>query len=225
MVHEKDVAVTPHPIYWERFLKHGRKYGKGWSVRFEDFAFLRDSETGLVCCRVPVEPSTEEMTRKIRSYYAERVTQFGYVGFSWEIDDIFHRRSVYVFVVDPAGDLVMTCRGTHRRPGEPLPFEMALREDGTSYVLDPGEPVVDFNTYTYRPGSYETAMPLLVAGLGCHARLQGARRAFCLYDVRNDRIRRAYTEFGWEHAPEFPDPIHFPTYGRMEEDGHFEPTR
>jgi hypothetical protein len=67
-------------------------------------------------------------------------------------------------------------------------------------------------------------MPLLVAGLGSHARLEGARRAFCLYDVRNDRIRRAYTEFGWEHAPEFPDPVHFPTYGRLE-DGHFEPTR
>jgi hypothetical protein len=126
--------------------------------------------------------------------------------------------------VDGDGDLVMTCRGTHRGPGEPLPFEMALQEDGTSYVLDPERPVMDFNTYTYRPGSYEQAMPLLVAGLGRHAVLNGARRAYCLYDVKNDRIRRAHTEYGWELAAEFPEPIHFPTYGRMD-DGTFEPSR
>jgi len=83
---------------------------------------------------------------------------------------------------------------------------------------------MDFNTYTYQPGAYEIAMPLQIVGLGHYAKLQGARRAYCLYDVKNDRIRRAYTAFGWEHAPEFPDPIHFPTYGRTE-DGYFEPAR
>jgi len=207
-----------------RFYSMNVRGEGGKTVRFEDFAFVSDPETGLVCCRVPAEPATEETTREIRAYYAERVTQFGYAGFSWEIDDFFHRRSAYIFVVDAAGELVMTCRGTYRRPGEVLPFEMAMREDGTSYALDPGRPVVDFNTYTYRPGSYDTAMPLLVAGLGRDAKLQGACRAYCLYDVKNDRIRRAYTAFGWELAAEFPDPIHFPTYGRME-DGRFEPAR
>lgn len=42
--------------------------------------------------------------------------------------------------------------------------------------------------------------------------------------MKNDRIRRAYTAFGWEHALEFSDPIHFPTYGRIEA-GRFEPAR
>ena len=193
-------------------------------MRFEDFAFIHDPRTGLVCSCVPVNPDTEELTRSVRSFYEERVTQFGYVGFSWEIDDMFHHRSVYLVVSDGSGNLVMTCRGTHRLSGEPLPFELALRDDGTSYVLDPERPVMDFNTYTYQPGAYETAMPLQIVGLGHYAKLQQAQRAYCLYDVKNDRIRRAYTAFGWEHADEFPEPIHFPTYGRMEE-GRFEPTR
>jgi hypothetical protein len=67
-------------------------------------------------------------------------------------------------------------------------------------------------------------MPLEIASWGCYAKLQKARKAYGLYDVKNARILRAYTAFAWEHAPEFPDLIHFPTYGRME-DGRFTPTR
>jgi hypothetical protein len=199
-----------------------REWGKEEVVRFDEFAFVTDPETGLSCYNVPVTPETEEITRDIREWYAERAEEFGYAGFSWEIDEVFHQRSVYLVVADAQGEVVMNCRGTHRRPGEVLPFEMALREGAPPYVLDPEEPVMDFNTFTYRPGLYEPAMPLQIAGLGRYAKLQGARRAYCLYDVRNDRIRRAYTAFGWEHAPDFPDPVFFPTYGRME-DCRFEP--
>jgi len=193
-------------------------------MRFEDFPFILDQRNGLVCCCVPVTPETEDLTRTLRTYYAERAAQFGYVGFSWEIDNIFHRRSVYFAITDGSGNLVMMGRGTHRPPGEELPFEMALREDGSSYVLNPEYPVMDFNTYTYRPGVYETAMPLEIASWGCYAKLQRARKAYGLYDLKNDRVLRAYREFAWEHAPEFPEPIHFPTYGRIE-DGCFIPTR
>jgi hypothetical protein len=42
--------------------------------------------------------------------------------------------------------------------------------------------------------------------------------------LKNDRIRTAYTAFGWEHAAKFPDPTHFPAYGRLEA-GRFEPVR
>lgn len=193
-------------------------------MRFEDFPFIQDPATGFVCCRVSVRPETEVLTRALRAYYAERAAQFGYVGFSWEIDDIFHQRSIYIFVTDGSGNLIMTGRGTHRRQSDGLPFEIAIRADGGSYTLDPTRPVVDFNTYTYQRGFYETAMPLQIAGFGCYAKLLGAQRAYCLYDVKNDRILRAYSEYLWEPAPEFPDPIYFPTYGRMEE-GHFVPTR
>jgi|GEM_PF-4081213 len=39
-----------------------------------------------------------------------------------------------------------------------------------------------------------------------------------IFDSKNGLV------FAWEQAPEFPDPVHFPTYGRME-DGRFTPTR
>ena len=39
------------------------------------------------------------------------------------------------------------------QPGEALPFELALREDGTSYALDPERPVVGFNAYSPRTNS------------------------------------------------------------------------
>ena len=45
---------------------------------------------------------------------------------------------------------------------------------------------MDFNTYTYRPGAYETAMPLEIASWACYAKLQKARRAYGLYDLKND---------------------------------------
>lgn len=196
-------------------------------MRFEEFAFLMDPGTRLGCYNVPVNPETEDITRDLREWYTERAAEFGDAGFSWETDELFHRRSVYLVIADAQGEVVMSCRGTHRRPGEPLPFEMALRDGAPSYALDPADPdtpVLDFNTFTYQPGFYEQAMPLQIAGLGRYAKLQGARRAYCLVDVRNDRTRRAYTAYGWEHAPEFPDPVYFPTYGRLEA-GHFEPTR
>ena len=163
-------------------------------MHFEDFPFILDPKNGLVCCCVPV------------------------------IDDIFHRRSVYFVITNGSGKLVMMGRGTHRKPGAGLPFEMALRENGSSYALNTEQQVMDFNTYTYEPGCYETAMPLEIAGWSCYAKLQRARKAYGLYDVKNIRILRAYTEFYWELSSEFPDPIHFPTYGRME-NGRFTPTR
>src|SRR5688572_3817543 len=107
------------------------------SMRFEEFSFIHDPKNGLMCCCVPVNPETEDLTRTMRTYYAERAAQFGYVGFSWEIDDVFHQRSVYFVITDESGNMLMMGRGTHRRPGEELPFEMALRDDGSSYSLDP----------------------------------------------------------------------------------------
>lgn len=193
-------------------------------MRFEDFPFLLDPKNELVCCCVPVTPETEELTRMLRTHYAERAAQFGYVGFSWEIDEIFHRRSVYFVITNGSGNLVMMGRGTHRQPDGGLPFEMALREDGSSYVLKADVLVMDFNTYTYQAGAYDTAMPLEIASWACYTKLQNARKAYGLYDVKNSRILRAYTEFYWELSPEFPDPIHFPTYGRIE-NGLFTPTR
>lgn len=82
MIRERISDVTLTLSVKVRFYSIYARQREGETVRFKDFAFVSDPETGLVCCRVPAEPATEEMTREIRAYYAERVTQFGYTGFS-----------------------------------------------------------------------------------------------------------------------------------------------
>jgi hypothetical protein len=146
----------------------------------------------LLCAGDPGHRGSDEI---IRSFYAELVTQFGYTGFSWEIDDIFHRRSIYLVISDGAGNLVMNCRGTHRRPGEILPFEMALRDNGPSYALDPDRPVMDFNTYTYRSAVrvwYSSQAALSEGGAGSRnlpARHIWASASTCLWHSRSRTSR------------------------------------
>lgn len=151
------------------------------------------------------------------------MANFGYVGFSREIDDVFHRRSTYVYITE-AAKVVMTCRVTPRPAGGIVPFEMGLREDGGSYRLSDEERVVDINTYTYVRGYYESAMPLLAAGLGYFSKACGARRAYCLYDVANEKIKRAYFSIGFVLSRRFPEPVHFPTFCRLV-NGRLEPVR
>jgi hypothetical protein len=193
-------------------------------VRFEEYAFLLDPETGLGCYRVPVAPETDDVTRDLREWHAERSVELGYAGFSWDLDEPFHRRSDYLVIADAQGEVVMSCRGTRRRPGEPLPFETAQRDGAPPYALDPDLPAVSFNTFTCRSGFSERILPLQIAGLGRYAKLQGARRAYCLDDVRTGRLQRAFAAYGWHPTPAFPDPVHFPTYGRLES-SRFEPAR
>ena len=151
------------------------------------------------------------------------MNNFGYVGFSHEIDNVFHKRSTYLYVTE-SNKVVMTGRVTVRPLGTIVPFEMGVREDGGSYRLDGKEPVVNINTYTYIRGYYEKAMPLLTAGFGHYSKSCNARRAYCLYDVTNEKIKRAYLSIGFVLSNRFPEPIHFPSFCRQIE-GHLEPVR
>jgi hypothetical protein len=188
-----------------------------------DFAVLYDQGNGLTCHQVPVNSTTEDLVESVRDMFIASVNKFGYVGFSREIDDVFHRRSTYVYITE-ATKIVMTCRVTARPLGAIVPLEMGVREDGGSYHLTVGERTVDMNTYTYVSGYYEHAMPLLAAGLGHYSKACGARRAYCLYDVVNERIKRAYFSIGFVPSNRFPEPIHFPTFCRQK-DGRLEPVR
>ncbi|HEX2643941.1 MAG TPA: hypothetical protein VHU81_13190 [Thermoanaerobaculia bacterium] len=193
-------------------------------MRHSDFTVLLDPETGYLCHQTPVRAGADELVEPVRQMFVDSMESFGYVGFSHAIDETFHRRSTYNYVTAPDGRVVMTCRITPREPGTIVPFEMGLREDGSSYRLDGDSRVVDINTYTYVPGHYEIAMPLLVAGLGQFAKEWGAAEAYCLYDMANDRIKRAYLSVRFVLSSRFPEPVHFPTFGRRV-DCHLEPTR
>lgn len=157
--------------------------------------------------------------------FIKSMNNFGYEGFSYEIDDIFHTRSTYVYITE-ANIVVMTCRVTSRPVGTIVPFEMGVREDGGSYRLGEEEPVVDINTYTYVRGYYkkDQALRLLAAGLGYYSKICNARSAYCLYDVANEKIKQAYMSIGFVLSNRFPEPIHFPTFCRWIE-GHLVPVR
>jgi hypothetical protein len=188
-----------------------------------DFAVLYDRINGLTYHQVPVNDTTKDLVESNREMFITSMNNFGYVGFSHEIDNIFHQRSTYAYIAESA-KVVMTCRVTSRPPGEIIPLEMGLRENGGSYHLTDEERVVDINTYTYVRGHYELAMPLLAAGLGHYSKAKGAQRAYCLYDVANEKIKRAYFSIGFVLSNRFPEPIHFPTFCRQV-NNHLEPVR
>ncbi|MDQ3797979.1 MAG: hypothetical protein M3384_00875, partial [Acidobacteriota bacterium] len=142
------------------------------------------------------------------------MNNFGYVGFSREIDNVFQARSTYLYITE-AENVIMTCRVTPRPPGTIVPFEMGIRESGSFYRLADDEPVADINTYTYARGYYERAMPLLAAGLGYYLKIWNIETAYCLYDVANEKIKRAYMSIGFMLSDRFPEPIHFPTFYRQ----------
>lgn len=181
------------------------------------FAKLYDHASGLTCHQVPVNATTDALVESVRDIFIASIKEFGYVGYSREIDDVFHKRSAYIYITK-SEKVVMTCRVTTRSLGEIMPFEMGLREDGGSYRLAQEEQAVDINTYTYVRGYYEQAMPLLAAGLGYYSKLIGAQSAYCLYDVRNEKIKRAYASIGFVLSSRFPEAIHFPTYCRLMND-------
>jgi hypothetical protein len=188
-----------------------------------DFAKLYDSANGLTCHFVPVDDTTRDLAESVRDMFVASMNDYGYEGFSREIDNMFHLRSTYVYITE-ATKIVMTGRVTPRPPGTFVPFEMGVREDGGSYSLDDGEQVVDINTYTYVRGYYERATPLLLAGFGYCSKSFNARRAYCLYDVENEKIERAYLSIGFVFSKRFPELIHFPTFYKRKGD-RLEPAR
>lgn len=190
---------------------------------YPDLALLYDRRNGLTCHQAPVNNTTNDLVESIRDIFIASMNNFGYVGFSREIDNMFHGRSKYIYITELA-KVVMTCRVTARPPGEIIPFEMGLRENGGSYHLTDEERVADINTYTYVRGYYEHAMPLLAAGLGHYLKAIHAQRAYCLYDVANEKVKRAYGSIGFALSNRFPEPIYFPTFCRQV-NNHLEPVR
>jgi len=187
------------------------------------YACLQDKEHGLTYYEVPVDGFTDELVEEIRNMFIARMKDFGYIGFSHDIDNEFHYRSNYVYVANEMGAIVMTSRITNRPIGKIIPFEMGIMENGNSYSLESYENVIDINTYVHVKEYYEHSMPLLAAGFGRHLDNLGVEKAFCLYDVKNFIIKKAYISIGFIPSERFPEPIYFPTFcrrSRRTENGH-----
>lgn len=182
-----------------------------------DFAKFYDPINKLTCHFVPVNAATSHLVEPVRDMFINSMNNFGYVGFSREIDEVFHNRSTYIYVTESA-NVIMTGRITPRTHGTIVPFEMGLRDDGGSYKLNEEESVVDINTYTYVRGYYQKAMPMIAAGFGYYVKQCNTDKAYCLYDIENTKIKQAYLSIGFVLSERFPEPIYFPTFCRQVED-------
>lgn len=183
-------------------------------MQLSDFVWLADREQKLELHLVPMVDETAQLCADIRGLFVQTMINYGYTGYDYGIDSPFHHNSVYFAITQPEQGIVMTGRITHPT-AQGLPFEMGLRPDGTSYRRTTAERVLDVNTYTYLPGHYQMAMPLLCGGFCRYLQLAGAHRSFCLYDLANQKIERAYHQIGFVPSHEFPEPIYFPTFERL----------
>lgn len=180
-------------------------------MHHSEFAEILDHSSGLTCHFASVSSATRPLVEQLREMYVARAKEFGYVGFSYEIDDIFHRRSTYIYITE-ADKVVMVCRATPRPPGMFLPFEMGLREDGGSYKLGENEKAADLASYTHVKGYYQKAFPLLAAGMGRYLKAYGAPTAYSLYDIAHEKVEQVHFLNGWVPSSRFPEPVYFPTF-------------
>jgi hypothetical protein len=181
----------------------------------EDAFFkLCNPQTDLTCNLIAVNRSTEALAEKLRDMFISSMTNYGYVGFSREIDNIFHYHSIYLYITDQRSEdnIIMVGRVTPRLDGKIVPFEMGTLKDKSSYTIKSSEPIVDINTFTYVKGHYERAMPLITAGFGHCASMLNAKKAYCLFDVENDNIRDKYLSIKFTLSEEFPDPVEFESF-------------
>lgn len=181
---------------------------------------LYSHKTKLTCNLLKVNQQTEALSEKLRNIFISSMKRYGYIGFSREIDNLFHYCSTYLYITEQTpSKIVMIGRVTPRLAGRILPFEMGILEDGSSYTLQTRcEAVADINTFTYVKGYYEDAMPLLTAGFGYCAKLLNAQEAYCLFDVDNDRIKHKYLSVGFTLSDEFPLALVFPTFCKKQDD-------
>lgn len=187
-------------------------------MRYSDFAEIYDHAKGLACHFIPVSSATEAFVEQFRKMYIARASEIGYVGFSYEIDDIFHLRSTYICITE-AEKAVMVCRVTPRPPGTILPFEMGVREDGGSYKLADNEKAADLAAYTHIKGHYQNAFPLLAAGMGRFLKAYDIPIAYSLYDIAHKKVEQVHLSNGWVPSSKFPAPVHFPTFCRQTDSG------
>ncbi len=183
---------------------------------------MLDVKNGYACTKHSVGRATEKV-EKARALVAGALRDYGYVGWSNEIDRQYDKAS-WVFVVEKEGEISATCRMTMSNSHNRIPFENGIRPDGTSYNLQgSGQKIADINSFYYAKG-HSKALFLLFAVMARFGALVGVQKAFCMLDKENPRIKAIYLRAGFRFSETFNKPIYFPTFGKIVA-GRFDPTR
>jgi len=184
---------------------------------------LVDRKNGYICYQLPINDQTMAEIEGARSFVSASLGNYGYVGWSDEIDRSHDQFSTYFIVKNVKGDIVATARITHKTNNNKLPIELGQLVGGSQYSFDEekGE-VIEINSFAYRKGSRRALLSLFPI-LGRYASLKGVNRIFCLLDESNERTSALYSAVGFKQLPQYGEKIHFPGYG-CEVEGVLHPT-
>jgi hypothetical protein len=170
---------------------------------------------------VPIVPWNREVVARIKSFVKEAFEKAGYSGYSIEYDNQFDAHSEYFYVSAPDGKILATSRITDKTGRDPVPFEKALKGDGTSYKVEERGHVGDINSFVF---SNFRALPILYAAVARYAELKGMGKGFCLLDEASERIKNIYLGGGFKYSAKYNEKVYFPGFGRVE-NGALTPTR
>jgi len=170
---------------------------------------------------IKMNQSNIQMIHRIKSFYEQRVLQYGYSGFSYKIDSFFDQSSTFFYVSDHKNNLKSTLRCTLRKQENRLPFEYAIRPGGSHYICKESSQIAELNTFTFTDFN---SVPLLWASLINYVKEQQIKKIFCLVDPENEFTQRFYGEIGFSYSHQYNENVYFPTYGKIEE-GSLQPTK
>ena len=184
---------------------------------------LVDKKNGYTCYQLTINEVNRDKVEQARALVAKSEVNFGYEGWSDEIDRGYDYHAFYFIVEDREGQIVATSRLVRRIAGGRAPLEDGLKADGTQYSLEGDKlSIIDINSFYNKKGQVKALFPLFAA-MGRYAWLTGAQKAFCMLDEKNKYIVNLYTRAKFRFSDRFSEKIYYPTFGK-EEDGKFQPT-
>lgn len=191
---------------------------------------LYDGKHGLNCSQLPIDGNNREKIESAREKVASAMTNFGYRGFSKEIDRGYDPNSSYFIVENKKAEILAAARMSYKTDERNIPLEDGIREDGSNYVLEGEEWLSgEINSFFYqrREGREicNASLALLFATLGRYAWRMGFNHVYCLTDSNNKKTSSLYLHAGFKYSPRFEQTIYFPTFGRAGDDNELKPTK
>lgn len=227
---------APHPTEIERpypFLKYLpqvliEQLGKSFPATDLQLTLI-DTKHGLICSQMPVTAPNGEKIERARQRVVAASKDYGYEGFSEEIDRSYDPNSVYFIVENRHGEVVAAARMSRKTADNRMPLEDGLKLDGSRYCL-PGkeERVGEINSFFYKRrqagGTRRAVLELLFAALGRYSWLMGFEHVYCLADADHQKTQDLYLKAGFKFSQQFAERIYFPEFGRSKNNA-IEPTQ
>lgn len=142
----------------------------------------------------------------------------GIVGFSYEIDASFDPYSLY-FLAQRGEDMVAFLRMVFKSPKNKLPMETALINSNTRVSNVDEVESVELTTFWCK--DFLSLEPLARTSFKCLYDKQ-IKKVYSTKEFGENRIGSIYKKLGLERS-KVTEKFYYPTYGRLDDAGHFKP--